>query len=161
MNERLFSVTSTLTCIVFISFLFHAFNTRCLGPQWALLRAGARRLCPQLSPSPASAFRIVPRTDLRVFSQASLLPVHHAMQRSLSDLAQIDSFSVKLFSTPSGELLDIPWVPVYLVGVAITAHIPWHFAMLTYTSIPLYVSASPLRADTTIYLPLSLIYPHY
>ena len=119
---------------------------------WALHTAGARLLL-RISLSLASASGIVPLAGLHVFSQASLSPVHHAVQDSLSNLAQIDSFSLTLFSTTSGEFLDVPWVPVYLVEVVITAHTPWHFATLTYTSITLYLNASPLRADTTIYLP--------
>ena len=119
---------------------------------WALHRAGARLLL-QIALSPANTFGTVRLTGLHVFSQASLLPLHHAVQDSLSNLAQIDSFSLTFFSTTSGELLDVPWVPVYLVEVVTTAHIPWHFATLTYTAIILYLNASPLRADATIYLP--------
>lgn len=50
----------------------------------------------------------------------------------LSNRAQFDSFSVKAFSIISGELLDLPCVPVYLVQVVIMTHIPQHFASYTY-----------------------------
>ena len=79
----------------------------------------------------------------------------------LSNIAQIDSFSVITFSIISGELLDLPCVPVYLVQVVIMTHIPQHFATRIYTTITLYLTASPLRADAIIYLSLSLIHPHY
>lgn len=79
----------------------------------------------------------------------------------LSNRAQFDSFSVKAFSIISGELLDLPCVPVYLVQVVIMTHIPQHFATHIYTTITLYLTASPLRADAVIYLSLNLIHLHY
>lgn len=98
-----------------------------------------------------------PLTGLPVCSHVFPYLFFMLLLDDLANLTQIDRFSLKAFSTILVEWLDFPCALVYAVQMVIMAHTAWHLAAHIYTSVMLYLTANPPRADTIIYLLLSLI----
>lgn len=98
-----------------------------------------------------------PLTGPPAFSQVSLYLFFMLLFNDLSNLAQIGRMSGKPLSIILVELLDLPCALVNLVQMVIMAYIAWHCAAYIYTSVLPYLTANPVKAGTTIYLPLSLI----